>query len=87
MSDQPHRGGISLKDFTLASHGSESAAYISALEKFDQIAQLQELKALGRERTGIGPAARVLDVGWASAWRRCAWLAWQVLVVLCRDAT
>jgi len=63
MSDQPHRGGISLKDFTLASHGSESAAYISALEKFDQIAQLQELKALGRERTGIGPAARVLDVG------------------------
>ncbi len=55
--------GISLRNFTRASPGRDSAAYVSALEKFDQIEQLQELKALGHQRTGIGPGARVLEVG------------------------
>lgn len=55
--------GISLQNFTHASHGSESAAYVSALEKFDQIEQLQELKALAHQRTGIGPGAHMLEVG------------------------
>jgi hypothetical protein len=63
MSNHPDRGDISLKGFTSASHGTDFAAYTSALESFDRLEQLQELKALGRERTGIGPGARVLEVG------------------------
>jgi SAM-dependent methyltransferase len=63
MSNQPDNGGISLKGFKFASHGSEFASYVSALESFDRLEQLKELKALGHERTGIGPGARVLDVG------------------------
>ena len=63
MSNHPDRGAISLKGFTSASHGADFAAYISALESFDRLEQLQELKALGREYTGIGPGARVLEVG------------------------
>jgi SAM-dependent methyltransferase len=63
MSNPSERGGISLKGFASASHGTEFAAYISALEAFDRLEQLQELKALGREHTGIGPGAHVLEVG------------------------
>ncbi len=63
MSNHPDRGDISLKGFSSASHGTDFAAYISALESFDRLEQLQELKALGREHTGIGPGARVLEVG------------------------
>ncbi len=63
MSDLSDGEGISLKGFASASHGAEFAAYISALEAFDQLEQLQELKALGREYTGIGPGSQVLEVG------------------------
>jgi SAM-dependent methyltransferase len=63
MSDQADREGISLKGFTAASHGSEVSSYISALESFDRLEQLQELKALGHERTGIHDGDHVLDVG------------------------
>ena len=63
MSDQSGSEGISLKGFTSASHGSEVSSYISALESFDRLEQMQELKALGHERTGIHAGARVLDVG------------------------
>ncbi len=63
MSKQSDNDGISLTGFTSASHGSEFDAYISALESFDQIPQLQELKRLGHERIGIGPGAHVLEVG------------------------
>ncbi len=63
MSNQSDSEGISLKGFATASHGTEFAAYISALEAFDRLEQLQELKALGLEYTGIGPGSHVLEVG------------------------
>jgi SAM-dependent methyltransferase len=63
MSNQSGSEGISLKGFVSASHGIEFSSYISALESFDQLEQLQELKALGHERTGIYAGARVLEVG------------------------
>jgi ubiquinone/menaquinone biosynthesis C-methylase UbiE len=62
MSNQSGNEGISLKGFASASHGTEFSSYISALESFDRLEQLQELKALGHERTGIHDGARVLDV-------------------------
>jgi ubiquinone/menaquinone biosynthesis C-methylase UbiE len=63
MSNQSDGDGISLRGFTSSSHGGEFDAYISALESFDQFEQLQELKKLGVERIGVGPGARVLEVG------------------------
>ena len=63
MPNQSDSGGISLKGFESASHRTEFSSYISALESFDRIEQLQELKALGHERTGINAGAHVLDVG------------------------
>jgi len=53
MSDQSGSEGISLKGFTSASHGGEVSSYISALESFDRLEQMQELKALGH-----APASR-----------------------------
>jgi SAM-dependent methyltransferase len=55
--------GISLHGFTSASHTADLGTYISALEAFDQIEQLQELKRLGIERIGVAPGSRVLDAG------------------------
>jgi SAM-dependent methyltransferase len=63
MSNQSGSEGLSLKGFASVSHGAEVSSYISALESFDRLEQLQELKALGHERTGINAGARVLDVG------------------------
>jgi SAM-dependent methyltransferase len=63
MSIQSGSEGISLKGFVSASHGTEFSSYISALESFDQLEQLQELKALGHGRIGIHAGARVLEVG------------------------
>src|ERR1700753_75671 len=63
MSNQPGSEGISLKGFVSASHGTEFSAYISALESFDRLEEMQELKALRHERTGINAGAHVLDVG------------------------
>jgi SAM-dependent methyltransferase len=63
MSEQPDRAGISLKGFESALHGAEFAAYISALEAFDRLEQLQELKALGLGFTGVGRGSHVLEVG------------------------
>jgi SAM-dependent methyltransferase len=63
MSNQSGSEGISLRGFGSASHGTEFSFYISALESFDGLEQLQELKALGHERTGIHAGARVLEVG------------------------
>jgi SAM-dependent methyltransferase len=63
MSNQSGNDGISLKGFESASHGTEFSSYISALESFDRLEQLQELKALGLERIGIHAGARVLEVG------------------------
>jgi ubiquinone/menaquinone biosynthesis C-methylase UbiE len=63
MSNQSEGEGISLTGFTSSSHGSEFEAYIAALESFNRIEQLQELKKLGHERIGIGLGARGLEVG------------------------
>jgi SAM-dependent methyltransferase len=63
MSNQSGNDGISLKGFVSASHGTEFSSYISALESFDQLEQLQELKALGLERIGVQAGAHVLEVG------------------------
>ncbi len=38
-------------------------AHVEALEAFDAIPELQELKTLGRERGGIAPGRSVPDVG------------------------
>jgi SAM-dependent methyltransferase len=63
MSNLSDSESISLKGFESASHGTEFAAYISALEAFDRLEQLQELKALGREHAGVVPGSHVLEVG------------------------
>ena len=63
MSNHSGSEGISLKGFVSASHGTEFSSYISALESFDRLEQLQELKVLGHERIGIHAGARVLEVG------------------------
>jgi SAM-dependent methyltransferase len=54
---------ISLKQFTAMDRSANVPAYIAALEAFDAIPELQELKALGRERGAIAPGKSVLDVG------------------------
>ncbi len=54
---------ISLNQFTAVDRAANVSAYVAALEAFDAIPELQELKALARERGGIAPGSRVLDVG------------------------
>lgn len=59
---EPAAPAISLHDFTDIDHSAEST-YVAALEAFDRLPLLRELKALAIERTGTGPGRRVLDVG------------------------
>jgi SAM-dependent methyltransferase len=59
---EPATPAISLHDFTDIDHSAEST-YVAALEAFDRLPLLRELKALAIERTGVGPGRRVLDVG------------------------
>ena len=59
---QSATSAISLHDFTDIDHSAEST-YVAALEAFDRLPLLRELKALAIERTAIGPGRRVLDVG------------------------
>ncbi len=54
---------ISLKQFTSMNDASDATPYVKALEAFDGIEPLQELKAIGHRRTGIAPGRSVLDVG------------------------
>ena len=61
MSNQTEGEGISLKGFTSSSHGSEFEAYIAALESFNRIEQLQELKKLGHTRIIVAAIAAALD--------------------------
>lgn len=63
MPNQSDSRGISLKGFESASHGTEFWSDISALESFDRIERLQELRALGQQRTGIKAGTHVLDLG------------------------
>jgi hypothetical protein len=44
MSNQSGSEGISLKGFASVSHGTEVSSYVCALESFDRIEPLQELK-------------------------------------------
>ncbi len=59
-------GDFTLRQFT-AAHSVDTAgnvgSYAAALEAFDRIDELQELKALARTRGGFGPGRSVLDVG------------------------
>src|SRR5690606_16200305 len=54
---------ISLNEFKAMDRAANVPAYVAALEAFDAIPELQELKALGRTRGGVVSGARVLDVG------------------------
>jgi SAM-dependent methyltransferase len=54
---------LSLKQFTSMDTATDVKPYVTALEDFDGIPDLQELKALARERGGAAPGKRILDVG------------------------
>jgi SAM-dependent methyltransferase len=54
---------ISLSQFKAMDRAANVPAYVAALEAFDAIPELQELKLLGRERGGVAPGRSVLDVG------------------------
>jgi SAM-dependent methyltransferase len=54
---------ISLNQFKAMDRAADVPAYVAALEAFDAIPELQELKALGRTRGGVVAGASVLDVG------------------------
>ena len=58
-----NEGAISLREFTQADHGAAFQAFVEALEAFDALGELQELKVLARERTRTMPGRAVLDVG------------------------
>jgi SAM-dependent methyltransferase len=54
---------ISLSQFKAMDRAANVPAYVAALEAFDAIPELQELKVLGRERGGVASGRSVLDVG------------------------
>ena len=54
---------VRLHAFTDLDRAPDIKPYIAALEAFDALQELQELKALARQRAGIGPGSKVLDVG------------------------
>ena len=54
---------VRLHAFTDLDRAPSIEPNIAALEAFDALPQLQELKCLARERAVIGPGSTVLDVG------------------------
>jgi ubiquinone/menaquinone biosynthesis C-methylase UbiE len=54
---------VSLKNFEHLDDVEDAATYIHALEIFDAQAEIQELKAIAIERTGVIPGRSVIDVG------------------------
>ena len=54
---------LSLRQFVDMDRSRHVAGYVAALEAFDGIPGLQELKTLGRERGGVAPGRSLLDVG------------------------
>jgi len=54
---------VQLHAFTDLDRAPSIQPYVAALEAFDALPQLQELKSLARQRAGIGPCSTVLDVG------------------------
>jgi SAM-dependent methyltransferase len=54
---------LTLSRFTSLDQAADPKPYFAALEAFDGIPELQELKALGAERGGVAAGRSVLDVG------------------------
>jgi SAM-dependent methyltransferase len=54
---------VQLHAFTDLDRASSIQPYVAALEAFDALSELQELKALARKRARIGDGTTVLDVG------------------------
>jgi len=54
---------VQLHAFTDVDGAPSIAPYVAALEDFDALPQLQELKALAREHAGLEAGSEVLDVG------------------------
>ena len=54
---------VQLHAFTNLDRAPSIEPYVAALEAFDALPQLQELKVLARERARIGDGAKVFDVG------------------------
>ncbi len=54
---------VQLHAFTDLNRAPSIAPYVAALEAFDALTQLQELKVLARERARIGDGTTVIDVG------------------------
>lgn len=54
---------VQLHAFTDLDRASSIQPYVAALEAFDALPQLQELKVLARQRARIGDGTTVLDVG------------------------
>ena len=54
---------LSLSRFTSLDAAPDVRPYVTALEAFDGIPELRELKALAVERGGFGPGRSMLDVG------------------------
>ena len=54
---------LSLRQFVDMDRSRHVAGYVAALEAFDAIPGLQELKTLGRVRGGVAPGRSLLDVG------------------------
>lgn len=54
---------LTLSRFTSLDDAAVPKPYFAALEAFDGIPELQELKALAMERGGVAPGRSVLDVG------------------------
>ena len=62
MSDKSAEN-VQLHAFTDLDRASSIQPYVAALEAFDALSELQELKVLARKRTRVGDGTRVLDVG------------------------
>jgi len=62
-TDQAADHDIDLHDFTDLDRAAAPDTYVAALEAFDRLPLLVELKELALQRTGTGPGSRVLDVG------------------------
>lgn len=54
---------LSLRSFVDMDRSGHVASYVAALEAFDAIPEIQELKALARDRGGFAAGRSVLDVG------------------------
>jgi ubiquinone/menaquinone biosynthesis C-methylase UbiE len=65
VADEQQSGSedVQLHAFTRLDSSPSIKPYITALEAFDALPQLQELKVLARQRTRIGDGTTVLDVG------------------------